>query len=201
MLARQWPLARLGAGSPSQLEQILRQRSPWEALAWLTDITGLGGSVTAARLAHISGEYDPEVLFALLERMAQHGIHPQTQVQVEKLVRWWKEPQLLRLLEAVVTRPIRTDPGALAVFWAALTAGSPGTPVTFDDIARACSWENGDSGTNLEAHLRRGLAVLSGCPSLVAEAGRDTLTLISSGRSSGCAACPRPGSVSGSRRG
>ena len=152
-----------------------------EALAWLTDITGLGGSVTAARLAHLSGEYDPDVLFALMERMAQHGAHPQTQVEVEKLVRWWKEPQLLRLLETVVTRPIRTDPGALAVFWATLTAGSPGTPVTFDDIARACSWENGDSVTDLEAHLRRGLAVLTGCPSLVAESGSDTLTLISSG--------------------
>ena len=181
VLARQWPLARLGAGSPSQLEQTLRQRSPWEALAWLTDICGLGSSVTAARLAHLSGEYDPEVLFALLERIAQHGAHPQTQVEVEKLVRWWKEPQLLRLLETVVTRPIRTDPGALAVFWATLTAGSPGTPVTFDDIVSACSWENGDSVTDLETHLQRGLALLTGCRSLVAEAGSDTLTLVSSG--------------------
>jgi two-component sensor histidine kinase len=181
VLARQWPLARLGAGSPAQLEQTLRRRSPWEALAWLTDITGLGGSVTAARLAHLSGEYDPELLFALLERMAQYGAHPQTQIEVEKLVRWWEEPQLLRLLETVITRPIRTDPEALAVFWAALTAGSPGTPVTFDDIAGACSWENGDSVTDLEAQLQRGLAVLTGCPSLVAEAGSDTLTLISSG--------------------
>jgi hypothetical protein len=51
---------------------------------------------------------------------------------------------LLRLLEAVITGPIRTDPGVLADFWATLTVGEPGTPVTFG-IARPARWNGSPS--------------------------------------------------------
>ena len=181
LLARKWPAARIGAGSPAQLEHTLRQRSSWETLAWLADIAGLGGAVTAARLAYLSGEYDAEVLFALLERLMQHGPHPQTQLEVVKLVRWWKEPQLLRLLEAVLTAPIRDSPAALTVFWAALVTSRPGTTVTLDELVATCSLEGADPGSRLEAALRNGMAELAQHSSMVNDAGNDELRLVGSG--------------------
>jgi hypothetical protein len=59
---------------------------------------------------------------------------------------------------AVITSPTRTDPGVLAAFWATLTVGDPGTPVTFD-IARSARG-NGCSVADLGVHPQRGLAVL-----------------------------------------
>jgi hypothetical protein len=52
IIGPQWTPASLGVGSPVQLGRVLGRGSPWETLVWLAELAGLGGSVTAARLAY-----------------------------------------------------------------------------------------------------------------------------------------------------
>jgi signal transduction histidine kinase len=168
IIGPQWSPASLGAGSPAQLGRVLGRGSPWDTLAWLTDLAGLGGSVTAAQLGYLSGEYEPHVLFAVLNYLMQSGPHPHVRTLVEGLARWWEDADLARRIEEAVTAPVRANPDGLLAFWAALDSAIPGQQVTLDDLVVTCALA--DATGDLEPRLRAGLAELARRPSLAAEA-------------------------------
>lgn len=175
----QWSPGSLGAGSPMQLDRLLRSGNPWELLSWLTDVAGLGGSVTAARLAYLSGEYDARILFTVIEYLMQPGPHPHVRTSIERLTHWWDNIELDRRIEEAVLAPIRGSSSALTAFWAALASSIPGNRVTIDDLVVTCSFKDGNE--HVEPILRDGTAKLGRHPSLTIEVDDGGLRLRPSG--------------------
>jgi signal transduction histidine kinase len=154
ILAQQWPLSALGAGSAAHLDALLGgdTDTQWRNLRWLTDLAGIGGLPLAGMLAFQTGYHAP-VLHALLSYLADTG-------KVPAGSRWWcDDEQLSAEVEAAVLRDVRESPDAMLAFWATLSSAPPGEPVTLD--AMVVSTALGGDGAEYESQLRRGLASLA----------------------------------------
>ena len=179
LVAPQWPATALGVGSPAQLRRSMRRGPPWEVLVWLTDIAGLGGSVTAARLAYLSGEYDVQVLSAALEYLMGPGPHPHMETHLRRLDKWWADPELLRRIEDAVVGQLENEPDSVATFWAALDSAIPGETVQLNDLIITCELEHGF--TDVEATLRAGLHSLARHRPPASDGGEEWVRLAKSG--------------------
>jgi signal transduction histidine kinase len=154
ILARQWPLAALGAGSAAHLEALLGSDpdTRWRNLRWLADLASLGGLPLAGMLAFETGYYAP-VLHTLLTHLADTGKAPAGS-------RWWcDDAQLLAEVEAAALRDVRESPDAMLAFWATLWTAPPGQPVSLDAMVVSAALDG--EGAECESQLRRGLPGLA----------------------------------------
>jgi len=139
VVGRQWPLAGLGAGSPDDLARLLgtSKESQWQALSWLTDLTGLGGSATADALLFQSGGA-PGVLHVLLEYLLCEESRQAQRASSGRLHGWPDDEQTRAQVEAAVLRDTQS-PGLRAAFWSAVAAAPPGSSLSRDALVLTAS--------------------------------------------------------------
>ncbi|WP_433618147.1 ATP-binding protein [Dactylosporangium sp. CA-139114] len=174
LLGRRWPLAALGAGSPSALAALLGSDADvaWRTLRWLTDLAGFGDVRTAEYLAFQTA-LEPRVLHALLDLLARSTAKRNTDRL--NLVRDWNtNDQQSAAVEAAVLYAVRDSPAAVAAFWAALATAQPGEDVTLDAMVLTVALRH--EGAEWEDELREGIAKLAPLR-LVARIGDDRVQL------------------------
>lgn len=144
VVGRQWPLAALGAGSPDDLAALLgaSEESRWQALSWLTDLTGLGGSATADALLFQSGD-DPRVLYVLLEHLLREESRQAQQAFSGGLHAWPDDEQTRAQIEAAVLRDA-PSPSLRSAFWSAVAAAPPGSSLSRDALVLTASLIEGN---------------------------------------------------------
>ncbi len=186
-LAPQWPLGALGAGSARQLDATLGgELTRWPTLRWIADLAGLGGSAAAATLAFQS-DFQPTVLHALLEYLAEPGAGVVTAGRLRTLREMRADLPPTVGLETAVLRPAREHPAAVLTFWAALATAPPGTTVSIDDMIPEAELSGRPEGSppgaraELEFRLRAGLAELGSLTGMVTRAANDAVELPKSG--------------------
>jgi signal transduction histidine kinase len=185
LLAPQWPLAALGAGSPHQLDATLGGLATrWPALRWIADLAGLGGSAAAATLAFQS-DFQPHVLHTLLKYLAEPGVGAVTAARLGTLRETRGDLPPMVGLETAVLRPARDHPAAMLAFWAALAAAPPGVTVSVDDmmleVELSVHPEGKKGQAELKPRLQVGVAELGSLPGMLTRASIDAVQLPKSG--------------------
>jgi signal transduction histidine kinase len=184
-LAPQWPLNALRAGSAAQLASSLGDASTrLSTLRWITDLAGLGGIETAAVLGFQS-DFQPHVLHALLEYLAEPGAGDVTRRRLRELQDWHGDLPASIGLEAAVLQPARDHHAAVLAFWAALAAAPPGTLVSAESMlleAELCADPGADADSRaVESLVRMGIAELRALKGMVDTADPDGIRLPKSG--------------------
>lgn len=171
LLGPQWPLSMFM--QDSELDRLLGtdERSRWQTLSWLVDLSGLGDLATADAIAFETG-LDACLIQVFLEFLdRQSG----GRIARDAVSSWHEDMRMSAAAEEAVLKPIRQSAQAEVAFWAALAVSSPGESVSVAELSEAAEIVAGaaeQAPVNWDEEIRSGLAELA--PLWLVEAETDT---------------------------